>query len=120
MVDALRGRRLLDLSCGTGHTLAVLDDGDVYAWGRGNDGQLGDKAFVGPPRRVAALSESRARSPVAVAALGACSGAVFDDDDITLIGACARVGAALREALREKRAAAAPCRGAAYGETQLP
>ena len=33
MVDALRGRRLLDLSCGTGHTLAVLDDGDVYAWG---------------------------------------------------------------------------------------
>ena len=83
-------------------TLALARDGQVYAWGRGNDGQLGDKAFVGPPRRLAALSASKSRTPKAVGAQNACSCAIFDDGSIGCVGACARVGAALREALREK------------------
>lgn len=60
-VEALRG--VVDVAAGADHSLALARDGQVYAWGRGNDGQLGDKAFVGPPRRLAALSASKSRTP---------------------------------------------------------
>ena len=53
-------------------------------------------------RSLAALSASKSRSPIAVGAQNACSCAIFDDGSIGCVGACARVGAALREALREK------------------
>ena len=99
-VEALRG--IVDVAAGADHSLALARDGQVYAWGRGNDGQLGDRAFVGPPRRLAALSASKSRTPIAVGAQNACSCAIFDDGSIGCVGACARVGAALREALREK------------------
>ena len=41
MVDGLRGRRPVDLSCGTGHTLVVCEDGDVYSWGWNAKAQCG-------------------------------------------------------------------------------
>ena len=99
-VEALRG--IIDVAAGADHSLALARDGNVYAWGRGNDGQLGNKAFVGPPRRLAALSAKKSRTPTAVGARDACSCAIFDDGSIVCVGACTRVGAALREALREK------------------
>ena len=37
-VEALRG--IVDVAAGADHSLALASDGQVYAWGRGNDGQL--------------------------------------------------------------------------------
>ncbi|EFA85878.1 hypothetical protein PPL_01110 [Heterostelium album PN500] len=34
-------RRVRQIACGDEHTLALLDNGVVYGWGRGEDGQLG-------------------------------------------------------------------------------
>lgn len=41
VVEALAGRPVSLLSCGWRHTLAVTAAGEVYAWGRGVNGQLG-------------------------------------------------------------------------------
>jgi len=92
---------VVDVAAGDDHSLALTRDGTVYAWGRGNDGQLGTKCFVGPPRPVAALSRARggSRRPVAVAARGACSCALLDDGEVACVGACRRVRGALRDAL---------------------
>ena len=38
---ALAGLRVARLACGDMHSAALTADGDVYAWGRGGDGQLG-------------------------------------------------------------------------------
>ena len=41
VLDDLRGVRIADVCCGTGHTLAVSEAGDVYAWGWNSKGQVG-------------------------------------------------------------------------------
>ena len=41
MLDGLRGIRIGDIACGTGHTLVVSEAGDVFAWGWNNKGQCG-------------------------------------------------------------------------------
>lgn len=33
--------RVRDLACGLGHTLALMESGDIYAWGDGSNGRLG-------------------------------------------------------------------------------
>ena len=115
---------VVDVAAGDDHSLALSRAGVVYAWGRGNDGQLGNKCFVGPPRRCAALSKDATRRPIAVAAAGACSCAWLEgalgDGAATCVGACGKVGDALRRALAAKLAAAerAPaCRFGEYAET---
>ncbi|KAJ0394818.1 hypothetical protein ATCC90586_005343 [Pythium insidiosum] len=58
-VEALRGEVLVDFSGGVQHSLAVNQFGQVFAWGRGKEGQLGlgqrDEIRVRHPERVAAL-----------------------------------------------------------------
>lgn len=46
--------RITSISSGMAHTLAVLDNGDVYGWGAGRKGQLGEpvQAVVPSPRRI--------------------------------------------------------------------
>ncbi|KAL4128490.1 hypothetical protein PRIC2_007476 [Phytophthora ramorum] len=57
-VDALRGQVIVDFSAGERHSLALNEFGQVFAWGRGREGQLGlgDEAgvssAVADPRRV--------------------------------------------------------------------
>lgn len=34
--------RIVDVACGSGHALAVVDGGGVFSWGRGEQGQRGD------------------------------------------------------------------------------
>ena len=40
-VEALRGKNIVDIACGAGHTGALGADGTLYLWGRGRHGQLG-------------------------------------------------------------------------------
>jgi alpha-tubulin suppressor-like RCC1 family protein len=40
-VDALRGVGVRQIACGSGHTVVLTVDGEVYTWGRGDDGRLG-------------------------------------------------------------------------------
>ena len=41
VLDELRGVRVADIACGTGHSLVVSEGGDVYAWGWNSKGQCG-------------------------------------------------------------------------------
>mmetsp|Transcript_11950 Transcript_11950/g.23713 ORF Transcript_11950/g.23713 Transcript_11950/m.23713 type:complete len:625 (-) Transcript_11950:467-2341(-) len=40
-VDALRGVGIRHIACGSGHTVVLSTEGEVYTWGRGDDGRLG-------------------------------------------------------------------------------
>ena len=40
-VDALRGVGVRQIACGSGHTVILTTHGEVYTWGRGDDGRLG-------------------------------------------------------------------------------
>lgn len=33
--------RVIDISCGLGHTIALMESGDLYVWGNGSNGRLG-------------------------------------------------------------------------------
>ncbi|KAL6115925.1 nek8 [Pungitius sinensis] len=41
IVEALLGYELVQLSCGASHVLAVTNEKEVFAWGRGDNGRLG-------------------------------------------------------------------------------
>jgi len=57
-LDALRGVAVRQLACGSGHTCVLTQDGEVFTWGRGDDGRLGhgDNGWKYVPRLVAALT----------------------------------------------------------------
>jgi len=42
MSGALKDRKIIEISSGSGHTCSVADDGGVYCWGSNDRGQLGD------------------------------------------------------------------------------
>ena len=42
VVEALYGKKVVDISVGSVHCVAVTEDGEVYSWGRNDQGQLGD------------------------------------------------------------------------------
>ena len=68
------GRRALTVSAGSTHSLALLDNGDVIAWGQNETGQLGTGDFVSKPtptkvvlpRPAVAVSAGRGFSVVAL------------------------------------------------------
>ncbi|XP_031429352.1 serine/threonine-protein kinase Nek8 isoform X1 [Clupea harengus] len=41
IVEALLGYELVQVSCGASHILAVTNEGEVFSWGRGDNGRLG-------------------------------------------------------------------------------
>ncbi|KAI4182422.1 MAG: hypothetical protein L6R41_005994 [Letrouitia leprolyta] len=52
-----QGEQIVDLSSGMSHTIAVLSNGDVYGWGNGRKGQLGEPAeIVWKPRKIRNLT----------------------------------------------------------------
>mmetsp|Transcript_36127 Transcript_36127/g.73362 ORF Transcript_36127/g.73362 Transcript_36127/m.73362 type:complete len:178 (+) Transcript_36127:658-1191(+) len=57
-VDALRGVGVSQIACGSGHTVVLTTDGEVYTWGRGDDGRLGhgDNGWKYVPRIAQSLS----------------------------------------------------------------
>jgi len=74
-VEALENFAIRSVSCGTGHTLAVADDGKVLAFGLAEHGQIGvgpvDATRIDRPKLVKTLSEhSSQRHIIHVAAGG--------------------------------------------------
>lgn len=57
LMDALRGKVVKQIACGSGHTVVLVEDGEVYTWGRGDDGRLGhgDNGWKYVPRLVEKL-----------------------------------------------------------------
>mmetsp|Transcript_14369 Transcript_14369/g.16473 ORF Transcript_14369/g.16473 Transcript_14369/m.16473 type:complete len:593 (+) Transcript_14369:270-2048(+) len=57
-VDALRGVGVRQIACGSGHTVVLTVDGEVYTWGRGDDGRLGhgDNGWKYVPRITQSLA----------------------------------------------------------------
>ena len=50
------GTKVVHLTSSMGHTVAVLSNGEVYGWGKGRKGQLGESAEnVWSPRRVTSI-----------------------------------------------------------------
>ncbi|CBJ31000.1 conserved unknown protein [Ectocarpus siliculosus] len=81
---ALSGLAVLQVSCGSRHTLATVEGGEAYSWGWGACGQLGhgDDHSVGCPRVIEALKTGEgdaALGPVSwVSAGGIHSAAVLE------------------------------------------
>lgn len=63
-------RRVLQVSCGAQHTIALRDDGCVFTWGKGADGRLGHRGVnsVDTPKLLAAFQTSADQSVVQVCA----------------------------------------------------
>jgi len=57
-VDALRGVGVRQIACGSGHTVVLTTNGQVYTWGRGDDGRLGhgDNGWKYVPRLAQSLT----------------------------------------------------------------
>ena len=54
--ELLGGSTIVDLASGVQHTVIVLSNGDVYGWGNGRKGQLGEPAdVIWQPRKIAGL-----------------------------------------------------------------
>ena len=50
------GTEVVSLASGMAHTVAILSNGNVYGWGKGRKGQLGEPAHdVWSPRRIATI-----------------------------------------------------------------
>jgi len=80
-----RVQNIRQVACGDDHTVALSRDGmTVYAWGRGEHGQLGRKVpvFVGDPERSDVLSSARALA--GVVAVANCSATVDQSGTVML------------------------------------
>ena len=57
-VDSLRGVGVKQIACGSGHTVVLTGEGEVYTWGRGDDGRLGhgDNGWKYVPRLTNSLT----------------------------------------------------------------
>jgi len=77
-VEALTGRRVVTVSAGVAHSLAITTDGAVWSWGHGGEGRLGhgDTQRQLLPKKVEAFAGQRA---VAVSAGAAHSLALTAD-----------------------------------------
>ena len=46
-MEALRGKKVIDIQAGSRHGLALTDSGEVYGWGSNDRGQLGEASVDG-------------------------------------------------------------------------
>lgn len=42
LIEALNGKCVREIAVGSGHVLALTEDGEVYGWGRNDNGQVGE------------------------------------------------------------------------------
>ena len=57
MIEALQGKHIRDIACGSGHSVAVMSNGEVYTWGQGEHGRLGhgDELIQTKPKQVSSM-----------------------------------------------------------------
>ncbi|XP_008307294.1 RCC1 and BTB domain-containing protein 2 isoform X1 [Cynoglossus semilaevis] len=78
----LLNKRVTEVACGSHHTIALTTDGEVYAWGYNNSGQVGSGSTANQPtpRRVSSCIQNKVVVNVACGQL--CSMAVLDNGEI--------------------------------------
>lgn len=76
------GKIVIDVACGSHHSLALTDEGEVYAWGQNNCGQVGSgiSSHQGAPRKV--NSGLTGKKVVSVACGQTSSVAVTDSGEV--------------------------------------
>ncbi|XP_052796353.1 E3 ubiquitin-protein ligase HERC2-like isoform X2 [Mya arenaria] len=61
LIEALKAKRVRDISCGSSHSAAITSNGELYTWGLGEYGRLGhgDNVSQIKPKQVKELSGQR-------------------------------------------------------------
>ena len=61
LIEALKSKRVRDISCGSSHSAAITSSGELFTWGCGEYGRLGhgDNATQLRPKQVKALASKR-------------------------------------------------------------
>ena len=79
-VLALKRHRIVSVSCGGAHTLALHESGTMYSWGVGLNGRLGhgNEAEVHTPKVIE--EPKKERKKIVFIAAGGCTSAACDDD----------------------------------------
>uniref|UniRef100_A0A671UH64 RCC1 and BTB domain containing protein 2 n=1 Tax=Sparus aurata TaxID=8175 RepID=A0A671UH64_SPAAU len=77
----LLSKRVTEVACGSHHTIALTTDGEVYAWGYNNSGQVGSGSTANQPtpRRVSSCLQNKVVVNIACGQL--CSMAVLDNGE---------------------------------------
>uniref|UniRef100_A0A8K9UPB9 RCC1 and BTB domain containing protein 2 n=1 Tax=Oncorhynchus mykiss TaxID=8022 RepID=A0A8K9UPB9_ONCMY len=77
----LLNKRVTEVACGSHHTIALTTDGEVFAWGYNNSGQVGSGSTANQPtpRRVSSCLQNKVVVNIACGQL--CSMAVLDNGE---------------------------------------
>ena len=61
IIEALKSKRVRDISCGSSHSAAITSSGELFTWGCGEYGRLGhgDNVTQWRPKQVKHLSDHR-------------------------------------------------------------
>uniref|UniRef100_A0A8C6LFI6 RCC1 and BTB domain containing protein 2 n=8 Tax=Nothobranchius TaxID=28779 RepID=A0A8C6LFI6_NOTFU len=78
----LLNKRVTEVACGSHHTIALTSDGEVFAWGYNNSGQVGSGSTANQPtpRRVSSCLQNKVVINIGCGQL--CSMAVLDNGEI--------------------------------------
>uniref|UniRef100_A0A9J7XQN9 RCC1 and BTB domain containing protein 2 n=1 Tax=Cyprinus carpio carpio TaxID=630221 RepID=A0A9J7XQN9_CYPCA len=81
----LISKRVKEVACGSHHTIALTTEGEVYAWGYNNSGQVGSGSTANQPtpRRVSSCLQNKVVVNIACGQL--CSMAVLDNGEVRFI-----------------------------------
>ena len=91
LVEALVQYKAIKISCGKGHTAAIVDDGQLVTWGCGLDGQLGlgNLQNYSAPQLVSAYSQENINAIAISVDCGANHTAVISNKgDLHMFGSC--------------------------------
>ncbi|XP_059931342.1 RCC1 and BTB domain-containing protein 2 isoform X1 [Gadus macrocephalus] len=78
----LLNKKVMEVACGSHHTIALTTDGEVFAWGYNNSGQVGSGSTANQPtpRRVSSCLQNKVVVNIGCGQL--CSMAVLDNGEI--------------------------------------
>ena len=80
-VERLRGEGIVDMDCKFGHVAAISDGGDLFTWGVGRHGQLGQGTFI--DSEFPTLVETLRNTFVVGVSVGHSHSLCLSDDDTT-------------------------------------
>uniref|UniRef100_A0A1A8PFB9 Regulator of chromosome condensation (RCC1) and BTB (POZ) domain containing protein 2 n=2 Tax=Nothobranchius TaxID=28779 RepID=A0A1A8PFB9_9TELE len=82
ITNNLQSKKVTEVACGSHHSLALTQDGEVFAWGYNNSGQVGSGSTANQPtpRRVSSCLQNKVVINIGCGQL--CSMAVLDNGEI--------------------------------------